>query len=385
MKEWLVLIEAMEKRLHRNSLGGFYRLCRAIVLKDETEFDMFDEAFYIFFKDILSQEKIPKELLEWMDEETLRKDDPLVELENARGLRSTQINNGEDAALKSAMQRAPIDPTFMTGENHDGGGAGRSDIAGGQMPGGGAAGGRTAIYAAGSRTFRDFRKDNTLDTRQFQMAFRLLRNLSEQNDSNELEFDIDRTIHDTCDKGGLLQIRYKKPRKNTMKVIMLMDSGGSMAGYATLCSHLFQAAVASRHLKELKTYYFHNIVSSALYTDPTLERIPGTGVELDWIIKNCDSSYRVIIIGDAEMSPSEYNGAEYNWIGKKPGSSGETNLQLLKKHYPHLIWLNPLPMPHWVDSWTQTHLAIAELIDMYELTLDGLEKGFKFLLTGKKQ
>ena len=87
---------------------------------------------------------------------------------------------------------------------------------------------RTAMMVAGERKFRDFRKDNKLDTRQFQMAFRTLRQLSAQERSAEKELDVDATIHDTCESAGRLEIRYKNPRKNTVKVLLLMDSGGSM-------------------------------------------------------------------------------------------------------------------------------------------------------------
>lgn len=108
---------------------------------------------------------------------------------------------------------------------------------------------RTAMMMAGERKFRDFRKDNKLDTRQFQMAFRTLRQLSAQERSAEKELDVDATIHDTCESAGRLEVRYKNPRKNTVKVLLLMDSGGSMDYYSGLCSQLFQAATKSNHLK----------------------------------------------------------------------------------------------------------------------------------------
>ena len=248
----------------------------------------------------------------------------------------------------------------------------------------GSGGGRTSIFAPGSRRFRDFRKDNTLDTRQFQMAFRVLRSLSAQVQTSEQELDIDRTIDETCRKNGLLHIEYKKPRKNTIRVLLLIDSGGSMAPFARLCSELFQAATASRHLRELRTYYFHNIVYSHLYKSPTLEIAEGMYTSIDRLMEECDEKYRVIFVGDAEMHPYELMGTEYNFLDKKPGLPGLEVLRLMKQHFPHMIWLNPIPIPDYPVPDDDTHLTIARMVDMFDLTLDGLEKGFRFLLSGKK-
>ena len=147
---------------------------------------------------------------------------------------------------------------------------------------------RTAMMVAGERKFRDFRKDNKLDTRQFQMAFRALRQLSAQERSAEKELDVDATIHDTCESAGRLEIRYKNPRKNTVKVLLLMDSGGSMDYYSGLCSQLFQAATKSNHFKELHTYYFHNCIYGDVYNGPRLWQDGQTPTE--WLLQNFDAS-----------------------------------------------------------------------------------------------
>ena len=304
--EWMVLLEGMRKGLHESSLEGFYRLCRAVILKDESEYDLFDLAFEDYFRNMPGAETLPKE---WTE----------------------------------LLKKAP-----------------------------------------GSRRFRDFRKDNTLDSRQFQMAFRVLRNLSTQLETSEQEFDIDATIDETCLKNGLLQIKYRKPRRNTIRVLLLIDSGGSMSIFARLCSELFQAASASRHLKELRTYYFHNIVYSLLYKEPTLKMKEGNYISVDHLMEECDEKYRVIFVGDAEMHPYELDGTEYNFYDHKDGLPGSQTLRLMKQHFPHMIWLNPLPMPDDYAPDDDTHRAIAKIVDMYDLTLDGLEKGFRFLLSGKK-
>ena len=350
--EWMVLLDGMKKGLHESTLEGFYRLCRAVILKDESEYDSFDLAFSGYFDGLPMKEPLPKELTE-----VLEKVDPSFSRDPDRRDQT------------DSMESIPGTPG--QGRNAPG-------------PGSGTGGGRTAIIAPGARKFRDFRKDNTLDTRQFQMAFRVLRNLSTQMETSEQEFDIDATIDETCRKGGLLHVKYRKPRRNTIRVILLIDSGGSMSIFARLCSELFQAATASRHLKELRTYYFHNIVYSLLFKDPTLEMKEGNYISVDHLMQECDEKYRVIFVGDAEMHPYELDGTEYNFYDQKNGLPGSETLKLMKRHFPHMIWLNPLPMPDDYAPDDDTHCAIARIVDMYDLTLDGLERGFRFLLSGKK-
>lgn len=132
---------------------------------------------------------------------------------------------------------------------------------------GGEGGKRRAFQVASERKFRDFRQDNTLDTRQFQMAFRRLRQFSAKAEEAKTEFDIDGTIRETCDNAGKLKVVYDRPRKNTVKVLLLMDSGGSMDYYSRLCSMLFQAVSKSNHFKDLQVFYFHNCIYSKIYTD----------------------------------------------------------------------------------------------------------------------
>ena len=234
------------------------------------------------------------------------------------------------------------------------------------------------MMVAGERKYRDFRKDNILDTRHFQMAFRTLRQLSVLNDSTETELDLDGTIHDTCDNAGMLTIRRKKARKNNVKVLLLMDSGGSMEYYSNLCSMLFQAATKSNNFKELHTYYFHNCISTKLYKEPYLW--DKNSVSSDWVLENYDSSYKVIIVGDAAMNPYELNRPQYDWRSRKDTPSGMEWFNRFKKHYPHLIWLNPEPYPAHSTYWTQTHEQLARVFHMYDLSEDGLAQGMKHLM-----
>lgn len=377
LNEWITLLEGMAKGLHRSSLTGFYHLCRCLVVKNETEYDRFDQVFLEFFQGVPWKGELPDELLDWLNH-------PAEDL--ARTIEQLRTQGFPDETLEELLKMLQERLEEQT-EEHNGGSywvgtQGRSPFGNnGWRPNGIRVGGRSqhrsAMLVAGERKFRDFRKDNTLDTRQFQIAFRTLRQLSVQADSTDKELDVDGTVRDTCDNAGTLRVRYKNPRRNTVKVLLLMDSGGSMEYYAGLCSQLFQAATKSNHFKELHTYYFHNCVYDQLYESP---RLWGDSVPTEWLLQNYDSSYKVILVGDAAMNPYELREPHYDWSRGTYGPSGLQQLQLLQNHYPYLIWLNPEPTPTRPTYWTQTHYELAQLFPMYTLSADGLEAGMKRLM-----
>ena len=378
LNEWLTLLQGMEQGLHRSSLTGFYQLCRAVLVKSEAEYDRFDQVFLEFFKDVPWQGELPEEVLQWLEH-------PKEDLgETVRRLRDLGMpEESLEELLRRLEERLKEQTEEHNGGNYWVGTQGRTPWGNsGWHPGGIRIGGqgrhRTAMTVAGERKYRDFRKDNTLDTRQFQMAFRLLRQLSVQADSSEKVLDVDGTIRDTCDNAGTLKVRYKNPRKNAVKVLLLMDSGGSMDYYASLCSMLFQAATKSNNFKELHTYYFHNCVYSEVYTHPGLRW--DSVVPTEWLLQNYDASYKVIIVGDGAMSPYELRELRYDWEKRTYGDSGLAWLERLRRHYPYLIWLNPEPMPARPDYWSQTHWQLAQIFHMYDLSAEGLEQGMKRLM-----
>ena len=378
INEWLTLLEALEKGLHRSSLTGFYHLCRALLVKNEADFDRFDQVFLEFFKDVPFSGELPPELLDWLNHpsEDLRR---TIEELQSLGFPDETL----EELLRMLEERLKEQTEEHNGGNYWVGTQGRSPFGNsGWHPNGIRIGGqsrhRTAMSVAGDRRFRDFRKDDTLDPRQLQLAFRLLRQLSVQASSGEKEVDVDATIRDTCDNAGSLRIRYRKPRKNAIKVLLLMDSGGSMEYYSTLCATLFQAATKSNHFKELHTFYFHNCVYSELYTQPSLRY--DSAVATEWVLQNFDSSYKVIIVGDAAMNPYELNAPTYNWRNGAYERPGLEWLQRLQSHFPYLVWLNPEPYPARRDFWSQTHLQLAGIFPMFDLSVDGLETGIKRLM-----
>ena len=162
---------------------------------------------------------------------------------------------------------------------------------------------------------------------------------------------------------------------------MLMDSGGSMDYYSNLCSMLFQAARQSNHFKELHVYYFHNCIYSNVYTDPRMYR--EHAVATDWILQNFGNDYKVILVGDALMDMYELMEKRYDFRAGEVKWSGLDQIKRFREHYDHLIWLNPEEPPRWGGYWGESYGHIAKVVDMYPLTVDGLERGMKKLLVNR--
>lgn len=379
--EWMSLLEALEKGLAGASFTTFYYLCRAVLVKSEADFDRFDGAFLEYFKDMQFADELPQELLDWLENP---KDKPGEELDMERAMKNAGIDPEE-------IQRMFLERLEEQKEEHNGGsywvGTGGVSVFGnnGYSPRGIRVGGeskhRVAFQVAGERKFRDFRGDNTLDTRQFQMAFRMLRQFSSRVDEAKTEFDIDQTIRETCDNAGNLKVVYQKPRKNTVKVLLLMDSGGSMEYYSRLCSALFQAVSKSSHFKDLKVFYFHNCVYSKIYTEPTLRT--RLTIDTQWILDNISSDYKVIFVGDALMDVSELMQGSYYNYGVRDEIPGMTWLQRFLDKYPHTIWLNPGRPPMYGSYWGKTYHIIGDAFDMYPLTVEDLKQGLKKLMVAR--
>lgn len=380
LTEWMALMEGLDKNLHGASFTGFYHLCRCLLVKSEADFDRFDRCFLEYFKDVPFQQEVSQELMDWLNRPDVLGD--YAAWDEAQALRNLGLSEEEiEQMLRRRLEEQH--------EEHNGGSYwvgthGMSTFGNsGNSPKGIRVGGqsmhRRAFRVAGERKFRDFRRDNTLDTRQFQVALRKLRQFSGLVDLPPTEFDVDSTIQDTADNAGVLTVRYKRPRENTVKVLLLMDSGGSMDYYAQLCSALFQAVSKSGHFKDLKVYYFHNCVYGRLYQDPML--MSRNSVPTDWVLSNLPGDWKVIFVGDAQMAPYELLGGYYgrNSTGDGP-ACGMDWLKLLRSRYRHSIWLNPSDRPQWGEYWSQTYDAIAQEFPMFPLTVDGLEAGMKKLL-----
>ena len=380
LSEWLTLQDALNQGLCNSSLTEFYYVARMILVKSETEFDKFDMAFDEVFKGIQSENEVGKNMMRWLDKPEMQ--EVFEEIRHEMNQEVIQVDK-EDVE-NTFKERLRDQNEEHNGGNYWVGTHGMSMFGNsGLSPKGIRVGGRSmyrrAFRVAGERKFRDFRRDNTLDTRQFQVALRHLRQFSGLVDLPPTEFDVDSTIRDTADNGGVLKVRYKRPRENTVKVLLLMDSGGSMDYYAQLCSALFQAVSKSGHFKDLKVYYFHNCPYGRLYNAPTL--MSRDSVPTDWVLSNLPGDYKLILVGDAQMAPYELMGGYYG-RGERSGGPqcGMDWLRLLKGRFRHTVWLNPSRRPDWGEYWCQTYDAIARELPMFPLTVEGLEEGMKKLL-----
>ncbi|MEZ4474571.1 MAG: VWA domain-containing protein [bacterium] len=258
-------------------------------------------------------------------------------------------------------------------ERHDGGnkwiGTGGTSPFGhsGQNPQGirvgGSGGGRLAIQIASQRRFREYRSDLTLDVRQLSVALRRLRRLGR--DGRATEVDIDGTIDATAKNAGDLDVRLHPPRENRLKVLLLMDVGGSMDPFADLCSRLFSAAHGATHFREFHAFYFHNCVYEAVWRDARMTDAMTTRELLRWL----QPETRLIFVGDAFMAPYElfaqYGAIDY-WHHNEQAGIGW--LQKLAQHFRKAAWLNPMPEQYWHHS---TISAIGDIIPMFELTRTG--------------
>ena len=375
LSEWLTLMEGLRMDLHDSTLSGFYTLCRSVLLHSEADFDRFDQVFLEFFKDVKHVDEVPPEMLKWLEHPEL----DLVELERLSeitGLSVEEIEKmfaerlqGQDAEHNGG--RKWVGTEGYTPFGHRGKQLGGIRV-------GGKSSYRSAYRVAGERKYRDWRKDNTIDSRQFQMAFRSLRQLSSNSDEPKTELDIDATIRKTCDNAGNLSIEFTRPRKNALKLMLLMDSGGSMDYYRELCSLLFQSVSKAGRFKDLKVYYFHNSPGKRLYLDPTLDW--RNSVLTEWVMNNIPSDYKVIIVGDASMSMQELLPSYNWWKSDVPENSGLALLLELKRRYPHIIWFHPQPRPAYSSYWTQTFELLEKHFDMYQLSIDGMTKGMKKLM-----
>lgn len=381
LSEWLTLQDALDQGLCHSSLTEFYYLSRMILVKSETEYDKFDMAFDEVFRGIRSENEITKSMLRWLDKPELQE-----AFEEMRHEMNQEVINMDKEDVENKFKDRLRDQD----EEHNGGSfwigtMGKTSFGnmGGNMGGirvGGTTGYQSAFQVVGSRKYRDFRNDKVIDNRQFQVALRKLRQFSARLDIPKTELDIDGTIDATCNNGGCLQIVMEKPRKNAVKLLLLMDSGGTMIPYTTLLSELFQSVHKSNHYKDVKTYFFHNCIYSNLYNTPECEY--GDWIETEWMFRNLDSDYKVIIVGDAAMAPEELYSESGNYRGPNGGLSGMEWLMLMKRHYKKIVWLNPKMAPRHAP-WREAETAIKGLFPMYKLTVDGLNQAMMKLMTNR--
>ena len=368
--EWMVLQNALSENLADSSLTRFYYLARAILIKTEAHFDKYDQAFLECFGHIDSDEDLIRTI-----EERLLKVPPL-ELSEEEKQMVEQLSL-EEVRARFLEQLRNQDDELHVGGNRAIGIRGRSTHgAWGYNPAGVRIGQhegrmRSAIQIAERRSFKNYRDDVTLDTRSMKTVLSYIRQVVREGPKDSL--DVDGTIDATCRNAGELEFIWDRAKKKRIKLMLLMDAGGTMASHTDLVSRLFSAA--KDIVKDLQFYYFHNCVYQELYTDIWQMKAVSTRKVLDQTSRN----YKVILVGDAYMAPSELlspNGAiDYWYRNDRPGIEW---LMDIRKRFRKVIWLNPEP-EQWWSSVRSTSL-IRKIFPMYELTLSGMRSGARALI-----
>ena len=368
--EWMTLMEALEQGHANSSLTSFYYLARAVLIKSESYFDQYDQAFSHVFGGAELPADISQDMLDWLSDPINRLELPLEELE--------KMEKWDLEKLREELEKRLQEQT----ERHDGGGrwvgtGGTSPFGhSGAHPAGirigGPGGGGRAVQIAQARSFKNYRTDVTLDVRQIKVALKKLRQFAREGPEDEL--DLDASIDKTCKNAGDIELVFARERKNTVKVLLLMDSGGSMTPYSNLVNRLFSAAHQTSHFRDLKAYYFHNCIYQDVYTDIyTSEAEPTAN-----LLTNLSPDYKVILVGDAYMAPYELFSAggaiDYYYHNDVPGAEW---LKRVADHFRHCVWLNPMPERAWFHTTIST---VAKLFPMFPLTIDGVEDAVKALI-----
>ncbi len=369
----MALMRALELGLHESSLTGFYRLARSVCVKKLSDYDAFDQAFLSYFKDVYFEaSKVSDELLSWLRNPA--KLDGLSPAERAL------IESLDLEALRKLFEERLAEQK----ERHDGGSKwvgtrGRSPFgAFGTHPTGIRVGpvgaGRSAMQVASERRFRNYRKDRILDVRQIDVALRGLRRLGRDGVPDEL--DLDDTVDATCKNAGELELVFHPPKRNRLKLMLLMDVGGSMDPYTRLVERLFTAASRAGRFSRFRSFYFHNCVYEEVYQDAAFRK----PIAVDELISTSDREERLVVVGDAFMHPAELlqAGGTLYYYRHNP-TPGIEWLRRLTEHYRRSIWLNPEPEKYWPRTTIE---IVASVFPMYPLTLGGLERAVRYLVRG---
>ena len=370
--EWLALMEAMALGLHESSLDGFYHLCRTLCVKDIALYDAYDEAFLAYFKDVHQDAlALTEELAAWLADP--RALEGLTD-EQREALRALDVDK-----LRALFEQRLREQK----ERHDGGNrwigtGGTSPFGrGGTHPTGmsvGGGGGRSAMMVADQRRFKEYRRDIVLDVRQIDVALRGLRRLGREGAHEEL--DLDDTVDETCKNAGELELVFRPPRRNRVKVVLLMDVGGSMDPHAELVSRLFTAASRAGRFAKFRSYYFHNCVYNAVYEDALFKK----SVPVADLLATSDRDEKLVVVGDALMHPGELLEAGGSlYYASQARASGLEWLRRLAHHFRSAAWLNPEPERFWAGTTIE---VIASVFAMYPLTLDGLAQSVRYLVRG---
>jgi uncharacterized protein with von Willebrand factor type A (vWA) domain len=378
LREYLTLLEAVAKGVAGFRVEDFYYLARATLVKDERFLDRFDRVFAATFNGLAEagEGKSGEDLLLALPADWLRA--MAEKLLSPEELAEIQAMGGFDELMRTLRQRLEEQKGRHEGGNKWLGTAGTSPYgAYGANPAGVRIGqdrNRTnrAVKVWDRRDFRNLDDGVELGTRNFRLALRRLRRFAREGASTEL--DLDDTITSTARAGGMLDIRMRPERHNKVKVLLLLDVGGSMDEHIATCEELFSAARSE--FKHLEHYYFHNCPYGTLWKD---NRRRHADVVSTWdVLHTYPPDWKLVIVGDAAMSPWEIvtPGAAVEEWNEEPG---QLWLDRLLMAWPSAAWLNPAPARLW--QWTQSTQMLQQIMGgrMFPLTLEGLDQAMRAL------
>ncbi len=374
LTEFLTLLEALNQRVTAHSIEEFYYLARATLVKDERHYDRFDQVFGSHFKGLETRfgevvgATVPLEWLRKLAELTLSEDDKKL----------IEALGGWEKLMETFAQRLAEQEGRHQGGNKWVGTAGTSPYgAYGYNPEGIRIGQETsrhrrAVKVWDRREFRNLDDTVELGTRNIKVALRRLRRFAREGAAQEL--DLDDTIRSTARNAGYLELKMVPERHNAVKVLLFLDVGGSMDDHVRACEELFSAARSE--FKHLEYFYFHNMVYEGLWKDN--RRRYTEKIETLTVLRTFGVDYKLILVGDATMSPYEitYPGGSVEHFNPE---AGDVWLNRLLDIYSRAIWLNPQPQNRW--SYVPSIQMVRELMGdrMYPLTLEGLEQGIRAL------
>ncbi|MCF8036199.1 MAG: hypothetical protein K9K62_04950 [Desulfobacteraceae bacterium] len=374
---FLTLHKALQNGLI-TSLSDFYTASRAILVKSERYFDLFDRIFAHFFEgaempDVegFELDEIAKSLLDqWLS-------DPQT-VADALGIDSAELQNLSPDELIEYFKKRLEEQT----ERHDGGnrwiGTGGTSPVGhsGYHPEGMRVGGesrnKSAVKVANERRYKDYSRTGPLTQASIGEALKRLRNMVPSGPKDQV--NVGESIYQTMKNAGEIEIVFDRRLKDRLKVILAIDNGGySMDPHVPVVQTLFN--YARSQFKELKTYFFHNTIYDTLWEDPARYRKPKPVAEFAGL----DPDTRLIIVGDASMAPYELMARDGSiYVQERSGRASIEQLRFLAETFPHNAWLNPVPARMW--PYTRTINVIRQVFPMFELTIDGLEQAVDQLM-----
>lgn len=360
--ELLALLEVLRDGVVTD-VDGLYRVGRAILCRTEADFDAWDVAFAETFGEAVFDEATRDKLMKWLADAQAR-------LSNER----VDPQMGDQELWEQFLDRLRTQTEAHHGGSHWIGTGGTSPFGHGGRASrgirvGGQGGGRGAIAVAGERRWESYRTDTTLDHRDLQVALKALRRLVRE---GRHELDLDETIATTAKEAGEITLVERPERHNQVRLVLLMDAGGSMAPHAQRVEQLFTAAEEIHTFRSFDAYFFHNCVYDHVWRSfETGERVATSE-----LLQSLTPQHRMILVGDASMAPWELFHSVGWGTGREALTPGIEWLRMLRKACPASVWLNPDPR-RWWDHTTVD--AIGRVFPMFELTVDGLREAVRTL------